>query len=99
MADVTLLADALTRYFGTGSATGLDEYSDRCLRRVWRAQHFSWWMTQMLHVGPRDDDYGRALQTSQLEYVCSSVAAATSLAENYVGLALEHISSATVAAA
>jgi p-hydroxybenzoate 3-monooxygenase len=95
---VTLLADALTRYFGTGSATGLDEYSDRCLRRVWRAQHFSWWMTQMLHVDPGDDDYGRALQRSQLEYVCGSVAAATSLAENYVGLALEQISHAAATA-
>jgi p-hydroxybenzoate 3-monooxygenase len=92
---VTLLADALTSYFGAGSTTGLDEYSDRCLRRVWRAQHFSWWMTQMLHVDPRDDDYGRALQTSQLEYVCSSVAAATSLAENYVGLDLEQIAAVT----
>jgi len=98
VADVTLLADALTRYFGTGSATGLDEYSDRCLRRVWRAQHFSWWMTQMLHVDPGDDDYGRALQRSQLEYVCGSVAAATSLAENYVGLALEQISHAAATA-
>ena len=89
VADVTLLADALVDHFGSGSTTGLDEYPDRCLRRVWRAQHFSWWMTSMLHVDSGEDGYGRRLQRSQLEYVCSSTAAATSLAENYVGLPLE----------
>ncbi|HUB05324.1 MAG TPA: 4-hydroxybenzoate 3-monooxygenase [Solirubrobacteraceae bacterium] len=86
VADVTVLADALVAHFASGSTTGLDEYSDRCLRRVWRAQHFSWWMTQMLHVDPGDDDYGGQLQRSQLEYVCASAAGATSLAENYVGI-------------
>jgi hypothetical protein len=91
VADVTVLADALAARFCEGSDAGLEEYSDRCLRRVWRAQHFSWWMTTMLHVDPRDDDYGRQLQRSQLEYVCSSSAAACSLAENYVGLPLERI--------
>ncbi len=89
VADVTLLADALVDHFGSGSTTGLDEYPDRCLRRVWRAQHFSWWMTSMLHVDAGEDSYGRQLQRSQLEYVCSSTAAAASLAENYVGLPLE----------
>ncbi len=86
VADVTLLAEALVERFGSGSRTGLDEYSDRCLGRVWRAQHFSWWMTTMLHVNPNDDAYARRLQRAQLDYVCSSAAAATSLAENYVGL-------------
>ncbi len=89
VADVTLLADALVEQFGSGSSTGLDEYPERCLRRVWRAQHFSWWMTSMLHVDAGEDGYGRQLQRSQLEYVCSSPGAATSLAENYVGLPLE----------
>ncbi|HWK17976.1 MAG TPA: 4-hydroxybenzoate 3-monooxygenase [Solirubrobacteraceae bacterium] len=89
VADVTLLADALVDHFGSGSSTGLDEYPERCLRRVWRAQHFSNWMTSMLHVDAGEDGYGRQLQRSQLEYVCSSTAAATSLAENYVGLPLE----------
>jgi p-hydroxybenzoate 3-monooxygenase len=89
VADVTLLADVLAQYFAAGSTTGLDEYSDRCLRRVWRAQHFSWWMTSMLHTDPAEDAYGRELRRSQLEYVCSSTAAATSLAENYVGLPLQ----------
>jgi p-hydroxybenzoate 3-monooxygenase len=85
-ADVIVLAQALDEHFATGSQAGLDHYSDRCLARVWRAQHFSWWMTTMLHVDPSDDAYGRQLQHSQLQYVCSSTAAATSLAENYVGL-------------
>jgi p-hydroxybenzoate 3-monooxygenase len=85
VADVCALADALADWFETGSSTGLDEYSDRRVQRVWRAQHFSWWMTQMLHIDPHGDEYGRQLQRSQLDYVCSSVAAATSLAENYVG--------------
>lgn len=90
VADVTMLADALADHFSSGSTTGLDEYSDRCLRRVWRAQHFSWWMTHMLHTDPGDDEYGRQLQRSQLPYVCTSTAMATSLAENYVGLAPRH---------
>ncbi|MGH2895477.1 MAG: 4-hydroxybenzoate 3-monooxygenase [Solirubrobacteraceae bacterium] len=89
VADVTVLADALVAHFSTGSETGLDEYSDRCLTRVWRAQHFSWFMTTMLHLSPHDDAFGRELQRSQLRYVTTSTAAATSLAENYVGLPLE----------
>jgi p-hydroxybenzoate 3-monooxygenase len=86
VADVAVLAEALVEHFGSGSSAGLDEYSDRCLARVWRAQHFSWWMTSMLHRDVRDDAYGVELQRAQLRYVCSSTAAATSLAENYVGL-------------
>lgn len=88
VADVRVLADALADHFSSGSTTGLDEYSDRCLRSVWRAQHFSWWMTHMLHTDPGDDEHGRQLQRSQLLYVCTSTA--TSLAENYVGLAPRH---------
>ncbi len=89
IADVTVLAEALVERFRSGSETGLDAYSERCLGRVWRAQHFSWWMTTMLHADPGDDEYGRRLQRSQLEYVCHSEAAARSLAENYVGLPLD----------
>jgi p-hydroxybenzoate 3-monooxygenase len=88
VADVTLLAEALVEHLHGGSPTGLEEYSDRALHRVWRAQHFSWWMTTMLHLDPEGDRYGAELQRSQLEYVVSSEAAATSLAENYVGLPL-----------
>jgi p-hydroxybenzoate 3-monooxygenase len=88
-ADVAVLAHALADHFASGSDTGLDEYSPRALKRVWRAQHFAWWMTAMFHVDGRDDAYAAELQRSQLRYLCSSVAAATSLAENYVGLPLE----------
>jgi p-hydroxybenzoate 3-monooxygenase len=84
-ADVRVLADAVAHWYRTGDAGPLDAYSDTCLRRVWRAEHFSWWMTSMLHRHGNDPFEGR-LQLSQLEYVCSSPAAATSLAENYVGL-------------
>jgi p-hydroxybenzoate 3-monooxygenase len=84
-ADVRVLADALVRWYSDGDASGLDAYSATCLRRVWRAEHFSWWMTSMLHkVG--DDPFERRLQLAQLEYVCSSEAAARTLSENYVGL-------------
>jgi p-hydroxybenzoate 3-monooxygenase len=89
VADVTVLAEALTDHFGHHRDTGLDDYSERCTSRVWRAQHFSWWMTTMLHQDPEADAYGRQLQRSQLRYTCSSEAAMTSLAENYVGLRLQ----------
>jgi p-hydroxybenzoate 3-monooxygenase len=89
IADVVHLAEGLVEHYGTADDTGLEDYSDRCLERVWRAQHFSWWMTQMLHVDPNDDAYGYQLLRSQVLYVCNSRAAATSLAENYVGLPFE----------
>jgi p-hydroxybenzoate 3-monooxygenase len=86
MHDVHVLAEALTDWYASGSERGLDAYSATCLRRVWRVQHFSWWMTSMLHRFPDHDEYEQRLQRSQLEYVVGSTAAATSLAENYVGL-------------
>ncbi|MBN6052114.1 4-hydroxybenzoate 3-monooxygenase [Nonomuraea sp. RK-328] len=86
VADVRVLTEALDRFFSTGSADLLDGYSQACLDRVWRAQHFSWWMTTLLHTFDSDDGYGRRLQLSYLDYVTSSPAAATTLAENYVGL-------------
>jgi p-hydroxybenzoate 3-monooxygenase len=86
IADVRILAEALVRWYRTGDEGGLDGYSEACLRRVWRAEHFSWWMTSMLHRAPDADAFDRKLQLAQLEYVCSSEAAARSLAENYVGL-------------
>jgi p-hydroxybenzoate 3-monooxygenase len=85
-ADVRVLAAALTSYFTSGDESGLDAYSDTCLRRVWRAEHFSWWMTSMLHRPAHQDPFEAQLQRAQLEYVFSSRAAATTLAENYVGL-------------
>ena len=69
-----------------GSSEGLDRYSDTCLRRVWKVQRFSWWMTSMLHRFPNEDSFQRHLHLAELDYVTSSRAAATALAENYVGL-------------
>jgi len=86
IADVRVLADALTAFLQRGDESGIDAYSDTCLRRVLRAEHFSWWMTSMLHVDPDADAFARRLQLSQLRYTVASRAAATSLAENYVGL-------------
>ena len=81
VADVRVLADALAHWYRSGDESFLDAYSDTCLRRVWRAEHFSWWMTAMLHL-TGDDPFEVRLQLSQLDYVCSSAAAATSFAEN-----------------
>ena len=87
IADVAVLADILDDVISRGRDERLDEYTSACLRRVWRCQHFSWWMTSMLHRFD-DDPFRRQLQLSELRLVTSSTAAATSLAENYVGLAL-----------
>jgi p-hydroxybenzoate 3-monooxygenase len=84
--DVRVLAEALVEWFASGTRAGLDSYSDECLRRVWRAEHFSWWMTQMLHRPEDQDAFDLKLQLSQLRYVATSRAARTALAENYVGL-------------
>ncbi len=86
VADVRILAEALEVWYRTGRSDLLDAYSAACLRRVWRVQQFSWWMTSMLHLFDDQGGFDRRLQLSQLAYVCSSTAAATSLAENYVGL-------------
>jgi p-hydroxybenzoate 3-monooxygenase len=85
IADVRVLAAALVAWYQDGSTTLLEAYSDTCLRRVWRAEHFSWWMTSMLHRFD-GDPFQHRLQLSQLRYTVTSAAAATSLAENYVGL-------------
>jgi p-hydroxybenzoate 3-monooxygenase len=84
--DVKVLADALAEHYSSGSDEALTAYSDTCLRRVWRVQHFSWWMTSMLHRLPGADTFERRLQTAQLDYVTRSEAGARTLAENYVGL-------------
>jgi p-hydroxybenzoate 3-monooxygenase len=86
VSDVKVLAAALTAWFSDGDASGLDGYSETCLRRVWRVQHFSWWMTSMLHRFEGDDEFQLRLRLSQLAYTVGSRAAATTLAENYVGL-------------
>lgn len=89
VADACVLARALVRYFDTGERAELDRYSETCLRRVWRAESFSGWMTSLLHRFPDHDAFQRRLQIAQLEYVTRSRAAAASLSENYVGLPLD----------
>jgi p-hydroxybenzoate 3-monooxygenase len=86
IADVRILAEALASWTSGGGIALLDAYSETCLRRVWRAEHFSWWMTSMLHRSPGGDPFEEKLQLAQLRNVVSSHAAATMLAENYVGL-------------
>ncbi len=86
VADVRHLARALQQFYQKNRTELLESYSKTCLRRVWRTEHFSWWMTSMLHRFPDDDEFGQRMQRAQLDYTVSSRAAATSLAENYVGL-------------
>jgi p-hydroxybenzoate 3-monooxygenase len=91
VADVRVLARALTDYYATGSRELLARYSETCLRRVWKVQHFSWWMTSMLHRFSNENEnaFDQRRQLAELDYVTSSRAAAQSLAENYVGLPME----------
>ncbi len=84
--DVKVLAEAVVEFYRSGSRKWLEGYSERCLRRVWRAEHFSWWMTSMLHRPADGNEFEIKLQLAQLRYIVKSPAAATSLAENYVGL-------------
>ena len=87
-ADVHVLARALSAYYATGSTDLLGDYSRTALRRVWRAQHFSWWMTSMLHRFHEGTEFDLKRQLAELDLVTSSRAAATTVAENYVGLPL-----------
>jgi len=88
-ADVRALSMALAEFYASGSQQPLERYSKVCLRRIWKAQRFSWWMTSMLHRFDEHSDFERRVQLAELDYVTSSLAAATSLAENYVGLPFE----------
>ncbi|MGI4813101.1 MAG: 4-hydroxybenzoate 3-monooxygenase [Janthinobacterium lividum] len=90
VADVRLLAEALGARYRDSSNELLDSYSTRCLRRVWRAEHFSYSMTNMLHVSPEDTPFTKRLKLSELRFVTSSEAAARALSENYVGLPFTH---------
>jgi p-hydroxybenzoate 3-monooxygenase len=87
VSDVTILAEALAAWYDSGSAGLLDAYSDTCLKRVWRAEHFASWMTTLLHTDPGQDAFDHRMRLSHLEYLAASKAAATTLAENYVGAA------------
>lgn len=89
VADVRVLARALGEFYKTGSMELLDQYSEICLRRVWKVQRFSWWMTSMLHRFVNDNPFDQRRQIAELDYVTSSRAASHMLAENYVGLPMD----------
>jgi p-hydroxybenzoate 3-monooxygenase len=89
IADVQVLARALAQFYASGQTNLLDEYSARCLRRVWKVQRFSWWMTSMLHRFETADGFELRRQLAELDYLTGSRAASMSLAENYVGLPME----------
>jgi len=84
--DVYYLWQALLEFYREKSRAGLDAYSARALQRVWKAERFSWWMTSILHCFPESSGFDQKIQRAELEYLVSSRAAKTALAENYVGL-------------
>ena len=86
--DVKYLASGMIEHYRERSSAGLDHYSDRALRRVWKAERFSWWFTQLMHKFPGEGPIGQKLQEAELDYLVNSKAASTALAENYVGLPL-----------
>lgn len=87
--DINYLSAALREFYQDSSSAGIDSYSARCLRRVWRAERFSWWFTSLMHQFPESGGFGQKLQEAELDYLVHSSAAATALAENYVGLPLD----------
>src|SRR5688500_17633501 len=89
VADVRVLARALSAFYRSGRNDLLDAYSETCLRRIWKVQRFSWWMTRLLHRFPGDDAFGARIQLAELDYLTSSRAAGQVLAENYTGLPFE----------
>ena len=87
--DIRYLSRALIEYYRTGREEGIDSYSARCLRRVWKAERFSWWMTSIMHRFPDTGAFGQRIQEAELAYLVGSRAASAALAENYVGLPFE----------
>jgi len=90
VADVRVLARAFAEFYSDGKTGLLERYSEICLRRVWKVQRFSWWMTSMLHRFASDNPFDQRRQVAELDYVTSSRAAAQTLAENYVGLPMDY---------
>lgn len=86
--DVKYLSNAFIEYYLGKTSAGLDGYSQRCLRRIWKAERFSWWLTSLMHRFPDTKGFGQRMQEAELDYLVHSVAASTALAENYVGLPL-----------
>jgi p-hydroxybenzoate 3-monooxygenase len=89
VSDMIILGEAFTEFYKSGSLTGLDHYSARALKRVWKAERFSWWFTSLMHRFPNTEAFDRKMQIAELSYLKSSRAAQTTLAENYVGLPIE----------
>jgi p-hydroxybenzoate 3-monooxygenase len=89
IADIRVLARGLERFYANGETDLLDRYAEICLRRIWKGQRFSWWMTSMLHRFDGEDPFEHRVQVAELDYVSTSRAAMTTLAENYVGLPFE----------
>ncbi|MBI2309116.1 MAG: 4-hydroxybenzoate 3-monooxygenase [Rhodocyclales bacterium] len=87
--DVKYLASALIEFYQERSEAGIDGYSARCLRRIWKAERFSWWFTQLMHRFPDDGPIAAKFQEAELDYLLHSEAGARSIAENYVGLPLD----------
>jgi p-hydroxybenzoate 3-monooxygenase len=84
--DVTMLSEALIQHYAEKRNDGIDGYSQRALRKIWRTERFSWWLTNLMHRFPETDAFGQRMQEAELDYLMSSTAAQTALAENYVGL-------------
>jgi p-hydroxybenzoate 3-monooxygenase len=84
--DVALLSRGLVEHYAERSSAGLDSYSQRALSRIWKAERFSWWFTQLMHLFPENGSFGLKMQMAELEYLFSSESAQRVVAENYVGL-------------
>lgn len=87
--DVGYLSESITEFYTEKSQAGIDTYSQRCLSRIWKAERFSWWFTSLMHRFPAEGEFGQKIQEAELDYLVKSVAASTSLAENYVGLPMK----------
>ncbi|MGE8549511.1 MAG: 4-hydroxybenzoate 3-monooxygenase [Acinetobacter calcoaceticus] len=87
--DIAYLSSALVEYYAEGSEQGINEYSEKCLQRVWKAERFSWWMTHLLHRFETESEFDHKIKQAELSYVLGSIAGRTTLAENYVGLPYE----------
>lgn len=87
--DIAFLSSALIQFYQTGSEDGIESYSENCLKRVWKAERFSWWMTNLLHRFENETEFEQKIKQSELSYILGSEAGQTTLAENYVGLPLD----------
>ena len=83
------LSQAITEFYKDRTEAGIDAYSERCLRRIWRAERFSWWFTSLMHHFPENGEIGQKFQEAELDYIIHSEAGSRSVAENYVGLPLD----------